>query len=175
MTEFTLRFDSSRLLELAGRYNDPNEHVVERLAPLMKDMEFLDSETFVQLMGWKTQRTKKRVNSVAGNMLKEITQLSFGTKDERLRIEVLRLLNGVDWPSASVILHFKFPDRYPIIDFRALWSLGFEKLPTYNFTFWNDYSVFCRKLAHENSLTMRKLDRALWQYSKENQPPKTTP
>ena len=174
MAKFTLRFNPSQLHELAGRYDDPNEPVVERLAPIMKDMEYLDKDSFVNLMGWKTKRTKRRIASVDAVFLKDVTTLAFHPCDERLRIGVLRILDGVDWPSASVILHFKFPDRYPIIDFRALWSLGFDKPPTYNFAFWEEYSAYCRALARENKLTMRELDRALWQYSKENQP-KATP
>lgn len=30
--------------------------------------------------------------------------------------------------------------------------------------------MFCRQVADRNRIDMRKLDRALWQYSKENQP-----
>jgi len=34
---------------------------------------------------------------------------------------------------------------------------------------WSDYTLFCRKLAEDAGVTIRELDRALWQYSKENQ------
>lgn len=169
MTEFSLRFDPKRLREFAKLYDDPNEHIVETLGPHIKNMEFLDKETFTKLMGWKTPRTKKRVASVDPNDLRDVTKVSFGTKNERLRIEILRLLDGVDWPTASVILHFRFSDRYPIIDFRALWSLSHEKPPIYSFSFWSDYSAFCRALANEHKLSMRELDMALWQYSKMKQ------
>jgi hypothetical protein len=39
----------------------------------------------------------------------------------------------------------------------------------YEFSFWWEYTQFCRKLAAEAGVSMRTLDRALWQYSKENQ------
>ncbi len=38
----------------------------------------------------------------------------------------------------------------------------------YGFEFWWQYAVFCRDLAAKCGLNMRMLDRALWQYSKEN-------
>ena len=75
---------------------------------------------------------------------------------------------------ASVILHWCHTDRYPIIDYRALWSLGVkEVLATYSFDFWLTYVAFCRQLADEARVDMRTLDKALWQYSKEKQPPKS--
>lgn len=80
-------------------------------------------------------------------------------------------LHGVGYPTASVLLHFVSPDLYPIIDYRALWSLGEEAPPrSYSFDFWWWYVDCCRSLAGEAGVTMRTLDRALWQYSKENQP-----
>jgi hypothetical protein len=80
----------------------------------------------------------------------------------------LRYLRGVNWPTASVLLHFGTRNRYPILDFRALWSLGNDKRPTsYTFEYWWAYTEACRRLAKEAGVTMRELDRALWQYSKE--------
>jgi len=55
------------------------------------------------------------------------------------------------------------------LDFRALWSLGLSEPKQYDFQFWWTYAQFCRKLAVESNVTMRILDRALWQFSKENQ------
>ena len=36
--------------------------------------------------------------------------------EERLRIGVLLPLDGIDWPTASVLLHLAHRDRYPILD-----------------------------------------------------------
>jgi hypothetical protein len=33
----------------------------------------------------------------------------------------------VNWPTASVILHFVYPKRYPILDYRALWQFSKER------------------------------------------------
>jgi hypothetical protein len=69
----------------------------------------------------------------------------------------------------DVILHFCDPLPFPILDYRALWSLGYPKPPSYTYEFWSDYTAFTRELARSTGHSMRDLDRALWQYSKENQ------
>jgi hypothetical protein len=62
-------------------------------------------------------------------------------------------------------------ERYPILDYRALGSLVHDKPPAvYTFDFWWEYVQFCRRLAAELGCSMRVLGRALWQFSKENQP-----
>ena len=68
-----------------------------------------------------------------------------------------------------MILHFAFPDEYPILDVRALWSLGMEQPNDYSFQFWMDYCTRLRELSREHGVDLRTLDKALWQYSKEHQ------
>jgi len=103
--------------------------------------------------------------------VQEATGIALAATSEILRIQNLLCLKGVGWPTASVVLHWFHDEDYPILDFRALWSLGIEKkMDEYRFDFWMAYVQFCRNLAAENELSMRVLDRALWQYSKENQP-----
>ena len=75
----------------------------------------------------------------------------------------------MSWPTASVILHLFHRDPYPILDYRALWSVSLEVPGQYTFSFWWSYVEFCRSLAASAELDMRTLDRALWQFSKENQ------
>ncbi len=87
----------------------------------------------------------------------------------KARIEVLTNLDAVRWPTASVILHFFHRDRYPIMDFRALWSISLPVPVQYNFDFWWPYVQFCRDLSKRTDMDMRTLDRAIWQLSKEKQ------
>ena len=65
---------------------------------------------------------------------------------------------------ASVILHFAFPDRYPILDRFAMAAVG--STPFYSFERWEQYCELCRKVAADSGLTMRTLDKALWQIGK---------
>jgi hypothetical protein len=102
--------------------------------------------------------------------VEEATATALRARSEELRIGALRLLAGVDWGLASVILHTCHSDPYPILDWRALWSLNSEPPHGgYSFGFWWGYTSACRDLAKRYDVPMRVLDRALWQYSKERQ------
>ena len=48
---------------------------------------------------------------------------------ERERMEALRSLGGVEFPTASVLLHLACPERYTILDKRALHALGADHRP----------------------------------------------
>ena len=109
------------------------------------------------------------INKNSEDFVKEVSAFSFNTHDERAKIEALTLLDGVQWPTASVILHLFYPDPYPLLDFRALWSVGLKVPSQYEFSFWWPYVEFCRETAARNGVDMRTLDRALWQFSKEKQ------
>jgi hypothetical protein len=101
--------------------------------------------------------------------VKEVTSIALAGS-ERVRIETLTILDGVSWPTASVILHFFHRSRYPILDFRALWAVKLKPPSQYGFDYWWSYVKYCRTLASANRVDMRTVDRALWQYSKERQP-----
>ena len=42
-------------------------------------------------------------------------------------------------PTASTLLYFAFPDDYPILDVRALESLGVKPRSQYPVSFWLEY------------------------------------
>jgi hypothetical protein len=67
---------------------------------------------------------------------------------------------------ASVILHFSFPDRYPILDVNAMRSVGGSTF--YTFDKWIEYAELCRTTAAQHDITMRELDKALWFFGQPN-------
>ncbi len=166
---FRLRFPEDEVTRLAARYHTLSEAGVENeLGPAVRDRGYLTLADLVQLGEWKSPRIRSRCAANDAAFVESVTRTAFATPDERLRIEILTLLRGVAWPMASVILHWCHTERYPILDYRALWSL--EAAPArYDFAFWQLYTAYCRDLADRAGVTMRMLDRALWQYSKENQ------
>jgi hypothetical protein len=76
-------------------------------------------------------------------------------------------LDGVGVPTASTLLYCAFPDHYPILDVRALESLGVKPRSQYPLSFWLGYLDACRELAQQAGVSLRTLDKALWQHSKE--------
>ena len=92
--------------------------------------------------------------------VREITSVSITANSERLRIGVLRTLEGVDWPTASAVLHFLFDDLYPILDERAMRTVGGST--SYNMDRWPQDTRLCRGKAKEYGVSLRDLDLALW-------------
>jgi len=167
-SSFRLRIPLPQVVLWAARYDASQDGLIESdIAPRARKRGWLSKPDFLSLARWKSPRSQTRCVSNSEDYIKAVTQTALSTQDERLRVEVLTLLQGVSWPTASVILHFAHKDPYPILDVRALWSVGVETPPSaYTFDFWQQYTKFCRALAVKSKVTMRALDRALWQYSK---------
>jgi hypothetical protein len=168
---FSLRFDAADIPKWEKKYSYGPEGIAgEPRVEHAKSRGYFTKEEFLKLCQWKTPRSKSLVASNSEAIIQEVTHVALSTTEEGLQIKVLLCLDGVSWPTASTVLHFAHRDPYPILDFRALWSLGLDKPPAfYTFKFWSKYVQCCRQLALGHLVTMRELDRALWQYSRENQ------
>lgn len=166
-----LRFPQDRIAHWAARCSYPeNVRLTEHLVPRIRARGYLTRREFIEMCEWKTPRSRPLVARNSTGRIREVTQLALAAGDDGAKIRILRLLDGVGWPTASVLLHFCDTRPYPILDYRALWSLGCSRPPAYTVDFWLAYTRFMRDLAVASGHSMRQLDRALWQYSKENQP-----
>lgn len=172
-----LRFELDEIQSLADAYckDSPEEaHRERRFLELGKSLAqqrepALDRALLKDVARWKSPRSAHHIDGNGKEYVREVTAIALSTSCERLRIESLTLLDGVCWPTASVILHFFHRDRYPILDFRALWSVQAVEPNEYTFNFWREYVQFCREKAEQGRVDMRTLDRALWKYSEINQ------
>jgi hypothetical protein len=167
VTAFRLRFPVGDVEALAARFeSDVDDRVAAAGAKARKRGHYTKPELLL-LCEWKTPRSKQRVADNTPGFVEGITGAAFATEDESERMAALCALQGVHAPTASVLLHFAFPDRYPIIDWRALESLGQPRQATYTIQYWLRYLDACRELAAQAGVTMRVLDKALWQHSRE--------
>ena len=168
-----LRFPESEICQWAEKYKiSSEEKELIALRPKVEQRGYLDKDELFRVAHWKSPRRAGDTAKNDDNYIKEITRWAFTATNERSKIEVLTLLDGIRWSTASAILHLFHKDPYPIIDFRALWSVRLEEPKQYSFSFWWDYVPFCRDVACRNQVDMRILDRALWQYSDLHQPPR---
>ena len=166
-----LRFHTDEVRSIADRYEYPiSETDLMGSKSAVQRRGYLTKSELEKVAYWKAPRSAGHAKKNVEDFVVEITRFAFATECERARVESLTLLDGVSWPTASVILHLFHSDPYPIIDFRAIWSVSLEAPARYSFGFWWSYVEFCRKAAQTACVDMRILDRALWQYSKENQP-----
>lgn len=168
---FSLRFDPRAIEFWSARFGSDESatRFFQTIVPRVKKYGYLNKEDFVTLCEWNSSRPRKLYRSNAEDFIREITRVSFATKHERVRVEILTLLNGVSLATASVLLHFCAPDPYPILDQNSLWSLQESPPKKFDFDFWWQYVLVTRKLAKQAKVDMRTLDRALFQYARENQ------
>ena len=167
---FRLRFPTSRIARLSAAFPEPEDPALLAMARRARRRGYLTKPELVRLARWKTPRSAPLIARNRDAAVRAITRRALSARDERARIEELTRLSGVGFPTASVVLHFCHRDPYPILDVRALWALSVERGARGGFALWREYTDVCRRLASRAGCTMRDLDRALWQYAKENAP-----
>ena len=164
---FELQFPAEEIRALAERFEYEDDERVRAAGEAARRRGYYTRHEFLRICGWKTRRSKPKVASIGEQEVERATRAAFETQDEAERIEALLELKGVGVPTASVLLHFASPREYPILDVRALESLGQRGRSTYSVSYWLKYLDACRRLAGEHGVSLRVLDKALWQYSKE--------
>ena len=167
MPEFRLQFDAARIPELAARFGeDGSDEAIREVGARARRRGHYTKDELLTVYRWKAARSLGRVAPVSEARVVEATKRSFAARDDTDRFEALTALPGVGAPVASALLHAAFPDEYPILDYRALESLGVKRRSSYPTGFWLEYVKACRRLAREAGVSLRTLDKALWEYSK---------
>lgn len=171
-----MKINRKNILRYAKRYDEQysgtsGEKVERQMKVLLKKQRYLTREDLIKIGCWKSKRPIRHYENQENDDLtvKEITGFSFRTKSEKAQIESLLMLKGISWPVASAILHFAFTTEYSIMDFRVIWSLGWEQPSSYNFNFWRKYCNKISEISKKHDLPVRTVEKALWKYSKEHQ------
>lgn len=123
---------------------------------------------FLAVGRWKSPRPGKHLAANTDADIADVTRIALGSPT-RLQHRVLTLLNGVQVPMATALLAVALPDRHTIFDVRSAEALvrigawdGQGGYPSYRET-----SV---QVAAALGVSLRTLDRALWQWSKLGYP-----
>ena len=164
-----LKIPSKNLFEYRDHYLERYEGNLADISDKARSQGYLTLSQLHRICQWKSSRRPDLAKKNTPAFVKEITRFAFSAECEAARIGALTLLEGVQYPTASVILHFCMDDTYPILDFRALWSLSIKKPASYTSKFWIDYIKVCRHVATAHGMTVRELDMALWKYSEMHQ------
>jgi len=165
-----LRFPLHEIKSIAAKYEYriPDSTLLD-LSPGIQARGHLTKSDLQKICHWKAPRAEHHQAKNSEEYVREVSAFALSSEQEQCRIEPLTLLQGVSWPTASVILHFFHKDPYPILDFRSLWSLSTDPPAQYTFDLWREYVATARSLSQKAGVDMRTLDRALWQHSKESQ------
>jgi hypothetical protein len=171
VTAFELQFPPEQVPDLAARFPAGDDSAREKIGEAVRARGYYRRREFLAVCAWKTPRSAPKVALNTEPAVRAATRRALADSDEGARMEALLALSGVGVPTASTLLYFAFPALYPILDVRALESLGVRPRSTYPIGFWLDYLTACRDLAAQCGVSIRTLDKALWQWSKERSLP----
>lgn len=121
---------------------------------------------FLRAGTWKSARPKPYLEANSDEDIRDLTRLAF-VASERLGYRILDLLSGVNVPMASALLTVWAPDRFTVIDYRALETLRAHEELGDEYPSYPDYLALCRGIAARVDCDLRTLDRALWTWSRE--------
>jgi hypothetical protein len=167
LRDFELQFSPDQIRALAARFEYEDDEGVRAAGEAARLRGSYTRDDFLLVCAWKTERSRPKVASNTEKDVERATRTALQAQDEAQRMQALLELDGVGVPTASTLLHFANPSDYPILDVRALESLGHQGRSTYSVSYWLRYLDACRRLASEHGVTIRVLDKALWQHSKE--------
>lgn len=138
--------------------------LLEEVHPVVAERGHLTRDELIDIASWKSRRTSSLIARNTEADVVDITRTAFAAPD-RLRHRVLTLLHGVQVPMASAVLTVWQPDRYTVIDRRAVASLRRLGLWT-DHDHWPSYPTYCDLCVDEAArlgVDLRTLDRALWE------------
>jgi hypothetical protein len=164
---FELQFPATEIGALARRFPEMDDRPRLEIGRRARSRGHYTREEFIDVCAWKTVRSRPKVAANGEAAVVDVTSRALAARDEAERMGALLELEGVGVPTASVLLYFAFPEAYPILDVRALASLGVKGRSQYPLSFWLAYLEACRELARRHGVDLRTLDKALWQHSKE--------
>ena len=168
MADFVLQFDSSEIAALAARYGYEQDDEAFKAGSNIVGGNY-SRENLKIIVHWKSPRKIAYIDDNTDIEIARALRFAGDSRtSERSAVDVLDRLHGVGVPIASAVLTTMFPEKYTIIDFRALESLGIVKAPSGSVHYYLHYLAKCRELARKHNVSLRTLDRALWQWSKEN-------
>jgi hypothetical protein len=166
-SDFRLTFDADEIAELAGRYDYATDEGPTLAGQRARQRGHYVKREFMVVCRWKSARSAGKAELNSPEQIRRATRIALNAGDEAMRMQALISLVGVGIPVASTLLHFACPRRYPILDYRALESLGQTRRSAYTVSFWLRYLEACRRIAQEHHVTLRTLDKALWEHSRE--------
>lgn len=171
MPDLNLAFPASRIREYAERYSYTCDDCARAAGKRIAKGGY-SREDVAAIVEWKTKGRcrslfKRNTSTQVCTALRRAVE-AIANRDDELAMQSLMRLRGVGVPVASTILTFIDPRKYTIIDFRALESLNCLRKGQPSLALYFMYLKRCREIAKENCVSLRVLDKALWQWSYTN-------
>jgi hypothetical protein len=171
MPQFELQFPVEAAADYAARTSFEDDPRLLAMGTAAAKRGYYRRDEFMAVCLAKTRRVGRRLEVNTAEAVENATRTALSTSDERERMAVLLALPGVSWGRASTLLHLARPDDFPILDRRAVHALGQPWPVSVSFRFWWDFVEAWRDLRLRSELPGRAFDRALWQWSSEQDVP----
>jgi len=154
-----------------GSYDQNEERAIREWLSNQSEPKYLNKEYFVRLGRWKTKRQTSNYEANEEKTIIEVTRSACQASDALVKLNILKTLRGVGVAVAGTILHYLYPDRFPIFDYHArktlkkaaLWSRDENDDSAQA---WLEYTAIMQELASRLDTNLRKLDKALFAYDK---------
>ncbi|GAA4785564.1 hypothetical protein GCM10023200_19370 [Actinomycetospora chlora] len=140
----------------------------------LEGIESLGHDDAEALYRWKfrglwSKRKIKQMRAFPEPEIRELTRRAFLCEDELGALLILNLVPGLSAAGSSAVLAAQQPERYTVMDVRALaslialdrWSREAQGARASAYT-WLEYLATCRKISAETGCSLRTVDRALW-------------
>jgi hypothetical protein len=123
-SEFNPKISKDEALALARKYAAEEDEAAFEAGRNIRNGQY-SRANLVVIFKWKTRdRGKTRLENNSDQEIEEALRLASHATQPRSAIAILTGLSGVAVPVASAIMTTVHPERYTIIDFRALETLG---------------------------------------------------
>lgn len=171
--------DRLKIQDWAWNRCDVDDTPMKKLVCEVKKRGYLTKCELIKVAKWKVPKKRNTLCNVRKNCLNDVKEMTRAAFRTTIDDSIYYLYNqraprdvglyGVRIPMGSAILHWFHEGRYPIWDRYAIQSVQLDKSQYRNkFERWKVYTLFCRDIADEYEVCMRTLDRALFQYGKNN-------
>ncbi|WP_037417428.1 hypothetical protein [Sinorhizobium sp. CCBAU 05631] len=139
----------------------------------------LEEIALVKNGGKLSTKTREALWSNSKDTIERLTRMALGTDDPELAVRLLLGLDGVRLPTATCILAWTLPHKWPVIDVRAWRALvGFSKgilvadpPGGLKVRHWRQYFAVVKEVATTSAMTPQAVDVWLYRYDKHTANP----
>lgn len=156
----------------SGKYPDPTGE--DAMLADFRGAEHFTRNQVEQLIDWKfktdsrrRQRTHNLLAIESNERIEEVTRRAFSSNSDYEALISCQRLKGLGPATASVLLMAQAPDKYTVIDSRALTSMRALGRFSGNNRFaetedWGPYLTECRSIVDLTGFALRQVDRAMY-------------
>jgi len=100
--------------------------IIRKISNELKESGNISNDTFVRILDWKAPRVKGIVRLDEFKVYAKTIGQALQAPEDR-KLEILVGLYGIGVPVGSTILHFIYPDLFPIMDIRTAETLHYAE------------------------------------------------